>query len=66
MLHEHEARRLFEAADFLPSGIVMPLLDPDVRAAAEVLTDESIPASYRESLRLEISALVGITRQMAA
>lgn len=27
--------------------------------------DESIPLPYRDSLRLQISALVGITRQMA-
>lgn len=63
---DDEARRLYEAAGFVPSGMVVSPLDPELQAAAETLNDESIPLSHRLVLRLQISALVAITRQMAA
>ena len=59
-----ECDRLLVAAGFIPHDV--PLLDPELRDAADALNDESIPQRDRDSLRLQISALVGITRQMAA
>lgn len=62
---DEEWDRLLIAADFAPRHAAA-LLDPELREAVEFLADASIPQPYRESLRLQISALVGITRQMAA
>lgn len=60
------ARRLYISAGFVPQDDWIVLLDPDLQEAANTLNDEAIPQPYRDSLRLQISALVGITRQMAA
>lgn len=65
-LDAQDSLRLFVAAGFVPDGSDALLLDPQLQLAAEVLNDESIPLPYRASLRQQISALVGITRQMAA
>lgn len=61
-----EAGRLFEAAGFMPAGAVSAMLPRELREAAEALDDPTIPLPYRDSLRRQISALVGIARQMAA
>ena len=60
------ARRLYISAGFVPQDDWIVLLDPELQEAANTLHDETIPRQYRESLRLQISALVGITRQMVA
>lgn len=65
-LSPEESRTLFEAAGFVPAGAVSAMLPRELREAAETLADEDIPWRYRDSLRQQISALVGITRQMAA
>lgn len=57
--------RLLVAAGFIPLGRDSALLDPELQEAAEALNDPAIPQPYREFLRRQISALVGITRQMA-
>ena len=61
-----QALRLYLAAGFAPDGVETTLFDPDLQEAAAVLHDASIPLRDRESLRRQISAPVGITRQMAA
>ena len=63
---DDEWRQLLVAAGFMPRDAAASLLDPDLVAAADALNDESIPLAHRQSLRRQISALVGITRQMAA
>lgn len=63
---DDEWRQLLVAAGFAPLDAASLLLDPEIRDAADALNDESIPQRDRDSLRLQISALVGITRQMAA
>lgn len=60
---DEEWNWLLLAAGFIPRDAT--LLDPELQDAADALHDPAIPAVYRESLRLQISALVGITRQMA-
>lgn len=59
-------RRLLVTAGFIPNDFSATALDPELQDAAAALHDPAIPAVYRESLRLQISALVGIARQMAA
>lgn len=61
-----QALRLYLAAGFAPDGMEALMLDPELQDAAAALNDPAIPQPYRESLRLQISALVGIARQMAA
>ena len=61
-----QALRLYLAAGFAPDGVEALMLDPELQDAADALNDPAIPAPYRDSLRRQISALVGITRQMAA
>lgn len=63
-LSDEEWDRLLVAAGFIPHDVT--LLDPELQDAAAALADEAIPLSHRLMLRLQISALVGITRQMAA
>lgn len=59
---DDEWRRLLVAAGFVPLDVA--LLDPELQEAAAALADEAIPLAHRLTLRLQISALVGITRQM--
>ncbi|TXH50927.1 MAG: XRE family transcriptional regulator [Desulfurellales bacterium] len=61
-----QALRLYLAAGFAPDGVEATLFDPEIQEVAAVLHDASIPLRDRESLRRQISALVGIARQMAA
>ena len=61
-----DSLRLYVAAGFVPEGSGASLLDPELVEAADTLNDPTIPQRDRDSLRLQISALVGITRQMAA
>lgn len=65
-LSSEEARQLFEAAGYMPDGAVSAMLPRELREAADALNDATIPLRDRELLRRQISALVDITRQMAA
>jgi hypothetical protein len=63
---DEEWQRLLVAAGFLPKSAMAVLQEPELEEAAAALHDPAIPRPYRENLRRQISALVGITRQMAA
>lgn len=63
---EDEWNRLLLAAGFTPTWGGAALIDPELRDAAAALNDPAIPQRDRDSLRLQISAMVAITRQMAA
>lgn len=65
-LTAEESLRLFCAAGFVPEGHESMMLDPELQEAAATLHDEAIPLVYRQNLRRQISALVGIARQTAA
>lgn len=65
-LSAEDALRLFCAAGFVPEGVESMMLDPELQEAAATLHDEAIPLVYRQNLRRQISALVGIARQTAA
>jgi transcriptional regulator with XRE-family HTH domain len=65
-LTAEDSLRLFCSAGFVPHGHESMMLDPELQDAAATLNNSAIPLPYRESLRMQISALVGITRQMAA